>query len=162
MKINVEKKLLKIVNGHSEAFSMIELIIAMVIMGIMGAVAFPKFGNISNIDVYNAARQAKSDIRYTQELAMSKYRQTTITFGADTNTYSITSSGPTLNKQLPPKSNAIFDAGSIREFTFNTAGEPVDASGNLITGGGEILTISSGGSNEQVIVANITGTASIP
>ncbi len=159
MKINVGKKLRKIVNGHSEGFSMIELTMAIVIVGIMTAVALPNFDK-SSIDVHNAARQAKSDIRYAQELAMSKYRQTTITFGTDT--YTITSSGPTLNKQLPPNSKAEFNVGSIREFTFNSAGEPVDTAGDLITGGGEILTISSGGSTEQVTVANVTGKASIP
>jgi prepilin-type N-terminal cleavage/methylation domain len=154
MKINIAKKLRKIVNGHSEGFTMIELIISIVIMGIMAAVALPKFDNISNIDVYNAARQAKSDIRYTQELAMCKYRQTTITFVADSNTYTI--SGITQPRELPPRSKAIFNAGSADSvFTFNAAGEP-------ITGGGGTLAISSGGSNEQVTVSNITGTASIP
>ncbi len=160
MKINVGKKLRKIVNGHSEGYTMIELVSTLVIAGIMAAVALPIFNSVSNIDVHNAARQAKSDIRYTQELAMSKYRKTTITFGTDT--YTITSSGPTLNKQLPPNSKAEFNVGSIRKFIFNSAGEPVDTAGDLITGGGEILTISSGGSTEQVTVANVTGRASIP
>ena len=147
-------KFLKKVNGNERGFSMVELIMAVGIAGIMSAIALPRLASVNEIDLYNAARLAKSDIRYTQELAMSKYRKTTITFGSNLDTYTITSSGPTLNKQLPTSSNAIFAAGSTLVFTFNAAGEP-------ITGGGGTLTISGGGSSEQIMVSNITGNADI-
>ncbi|MBC8555958.1 MAG: type II secretion system protein [Candidatus Brocadiales bacterium] len=154
MKNRAKKELRKIVNGRVDGFSMFELIMVVGIAGIMMAIALPRLASVSQIDLYSTARQAKSDIRYTQELAMSKYRKTTITFGSNLDTYSITSSGQTLNKQLPPSSNAIFDAGSTLVFTFNAAGEPV-------TGGGGTLTISSGASNEQIMVSNITGNVDI-
>ncbi len=161
MKTHIKKKFRKIVNGYSEGFSTIELLMVLVISGIMAAVALPQFDHVSDIDVYNAARQAKSDIRYAQELAMGKYRETTVNFDPDGNTYTIT--GIAQPRELPPNSKAIFNVGSNLQFIFNTAGEPVDTSGNLInTVGGQILTISSGGSNEQVTVSNITGTVSIP
>ncbi|MCP3999930.1 MAG: prepilin-type N-terminal cleavage/methylation domain-containing protein [Gammaproteobacteria bacterium] len=145
-------KISKIVNGHVEGFTMIELTMTIVIAGIMAAIALPRFGNISDIDVYNAARQAKSDIRYTQELAMGKYRETTITFTSDGNTYTIT--GDVQPRRLPTRSKAIFDAGSTLEFIFNAYGEP-------ITGGGGALTISSGGFTKQITVSNITGNMDI-
>ena len=150
MKINIEKKLWKIVNGHNEGFSLIELIIAIVIMGIMAAIAIPKLSN-NNIDLYSVARQVKSDIRYTQELAMSKYRQTAINFIANNDTYTITSSGPTESKKLPVRSKVTFN--TTISFTFNSSGEPI--------GGGGTLTISAGGSNKQIMVSNITGRADI-
>jgi Tfp pilus assembly protein FimT len=127
-----------------------------VIAGIMSAIALPRLASVNEIDLYNAARQAKSDIRYTQELAMSKYAKRTIEFAGDSDTYDIKDSlGVTLeSKKLPPSSNAIFAAGSTLVFTFNTAGEP-------ITGGGGTLTISGGGSNEQIMVSSITGNADI-
>ncbi len=152
--MNVERKLRKIVNGQIKGFTTIELIMVIVIAGITMAIALPKFTAVTEVDLYSAASQVKSDIRYTQELAMSKYRQTTITFGSNTNTYTITSSGPTQNKQLPPRSKAIFSAGSTLIFTFNASGEP-------IAGGNGILIISSGGSNEQIVVSSITGKARI-
>ncbi len=149
MKKTVKRKFLDAVNGNAEGFSAIELIMVIVITGIMAAIALPRL-SVSNIDVYSAAKQAKSDIRYTQELAMSKFRETTITFASDGNTYTIT--GITQPRELPPNSSAIFNAGSTLEFTFNAYGEP-------ITGGDGTLTISSGGSSEQIMVSNITGNA---
>ncbi len=154
MEFDTKMNLLEKLNDDERGFSTIELIMALVIAGIMAAVALPKLTAVTDVDLYSVARQAKSDIRYTQELAMSKYRKTTITFGSNTNTYTITSSGPTLTRELPPSSKAIFVAGSTLAFTFNAAGEP-------ITGGGGTLTISSGGSSEQITVSNITGHADI-
>ncbi len=160
MKISVGKKLRKIVNGHSEGFSMIELIMVVVITGIMAAVALPKFGNVNDIDVYSAAKQAKSDIRYAQELAMGSYRETTITFGTDTNTYDITSSGPTLSRRLPTNSKAIFNAvgpsTTSLVYTFNSAGEP-----DPTDGAGDTLRISSGNSFKDIVVEPVTGRAAI-
>lgn len=157
MKINVEKKLRKIVNGHTEGFSMIELIMALVIAGITMAIALPKFTAVSEVDLYSAARQAQSDIRYAQELAMSNYRMTTITFASDSDTYTIT--GITQPRILPPHSNAIFNAGSTLQFIFNTYGEPITPIG---TPGGGTLTMSSGGFNESITVSNVTGAVNIP
>lgn len=154
MMIDNKMKFSEKINYTKRGFSTIELIMALVIAGIMAAVALPRLASVSQIDLYSAARQAKSDIRYAQELAMSKYRITTITFGSNLDTYTITSSGPTLNRQLPQSSNAIFDAGSTLVFIFNAYGEPT-------TGGDGILTISSGGLSEQIEVSNITGNVNI-
>ncbi len=156
MKINIKKKLRKIVNGHTEGFSLIEVATVMVMMGIMTAIALPRLTGFSGVDLYNVAKQVKSDIRYTQESAMSKFRETTITFGTDTNTYAITSSGPTQNKQLPPNSKAIFSDGSTLIFRFNSSGE-------AITGGGGTLIISSSSvdSVKQIQVSSTTGKAEI-
>ncbi len=154
MKINVEKKLRKIVNGQIKGFAIIELIMVIVIAGITMAIALPKFTAVTEVDLYSVARQVKSDIRYTQELAMSKYAIRTIEFTGSSNAYDIKdSSGVTLeSKKLPPRSKATFDANYT--FTFNASGEPT-------TGGGVTLTISSGGSNEQIMVSNTTGRANI-
>ena len=138
-------------SGYTEGFSMIELIMVIVITGIMAAIALPKFNAVTEVDLYSTARQVKADIRYTQELAMSKYRQTAINFTANNDTYTITSSGPTESKKLPVSSKATFN--TTVSFTFNSSGEP--------NGGGGTLTISSGGSNKQIVVTSLTGKADI-
>jgi type II secretory pathway pseudopilin PulG len=162
MKRTVKRKFWKAVNGNAGGFTTIELIMVIVIMGITSAIALPKLNGFSGIDLYSTARQVKSDIRYTQELAMSKYRTTTITFNSGSDTYTITSSGPTQTKQLPPSSKATFNAeGSGTTslvYTFNSSGEP-----DSTDGAGDTLRIStsSGSSFKDIEVEAITGRATI-
>jgi prepilin-type N-terminal cleavage/methylation domain-containing protein len=139
-------------NGNAKGFTTIELIIVIVIMGIMMAIALPKLGVVGAIDLYSTARQVKSDIRYTQESAMSKFKNMTITFIANKNEYTIT--GETRNRELPKRSKVKFDSDSTLSFTFNSLGEPTE-------GGGEKLKIFSGGSSKEIKVEEYTGRATI-
>jgi len=156
MKIDANMKLSKVVNGNAEGFSTIELIMVVVITGIMMAVALPKLGVVNTIDLGNVSRQVKSDIRYTQEMAMSKYGKTTIAFTSDSNTYSISSSESSESKRLPERSRAIFDSTNSTAliFTFNSSGEPV-------VGAEGILRIASEGSYKEIKVENTTGRATV-
>jgi len=161
MKINREKKLRKIVNGHTEGYSLIEVIMVVAMAGIVSAMAIPRLAGFSGVDVYSAAKQVKSDIRYTQELAISNFRKTTITFGTDTSTYAITSSGPTLDRALPPSSKATFNAigdGTTRQaYTFNSYGEPL----YITAGVDDTLRISTPGDSKDIKVITKTGRAAI-
>lgn len=147
-------------NVRIKGFTIIELIMVVVIMGIIAAIAVPRLG-INTIDLYTVARQVKADIRFAQESAMSKYRKTTITFSSDSNTYNITSSGINESKELPARSRAVFDSGNSTAlaFTFNSSGEPIPVPVTGTVGG--TLRISSGGSYKEIKVANITGRATI-
>ena len=146
------------VNGNERGFSTIELIMVIVIAGIMMAVALPRLGIVNTIDLESVTRQVKSDIRYTQETAMSKYKEATITFTADDSTYTITSTGSNESKKLPERSKAIFNAIGTGTtdlvFTFNSSGEPV-------TGAGGTLRITSEGSFNEIMVESMTGRATI-
>jgi prepilin-type N-terminal cleavage/methylation domain-containing protein len=152
MKVVIKKKIQEVVDRNEKGFTTIELIIVIVIAGIMAAVAIPKMGNVSTVDLYTTARQVKSDIRYAQQLAMSKYTNTTITFNGNADTYAITGNGiSTTPKFLPPSSKSKFSA--TYTFTFNSSGVPN-------TGG--TIVILSGADSEQVVVSSVTGRATIP
>ena len=144
------------VNGNAKGFSLMELVIVVAISGIMMAVALPKLGVVNTIDLESVTRQVKSDIRYTQEMAMSKYRKTTIAFASDSNTYNITSTGSSESKKLPERSKAIFDStnSTALTFTFNSSGAPV-------VGAEGILRIASDGSYKEIKIENITGRATV-
>ena len=158
MMIDNKMKFSKKVNDNERGFSTIELIMVIVIAGIMMAVALPKLGIVNTIDLESVTRQVKSDIHYTQEMAMSKYKKATITFTADDSTYSITSTGASESKKLPERSKAIFNVVGTGTtnlvFTFNSSGEPV-------TGAGGTLRITSEGSFNEIIVENMTGRATL-
>ena len=160
MKINVKRKFRKIVNGHTEGSSLIEVIMVVVMAGVITAIAIPRLTGFSGVDAYSAAKQVKADIRYTQELAISNFRKTTITFGTDTNTYAITSSGPTLNRELPPSSKAKFsalgDGTTGQVYTFNSYGEPDSTNGS-----NDILRIYTPGGSKYIKVIATSGRASI-
>ncbi len=159
MKSVVKKKFQEVVNRNKEGFTTIELIIVIVIVGILSAIAIPKISSISDVDLYATARQVKSDIRFAQQLAMSKFMKTTITFAGGSDTYTISDSGGVAigngNKFLPPNSRATF--GANYSYQFNSTGAPTD-----IGGLGWTVVISSGGQSEQVVVSNVTGRATIP
>jgi MSHA pilin protein MshC len=158
MEIDTNMNLLEKLNGDKRGFSTIELIMVIVIAGIMMAVALPKLGVVNTIDLESVTRQVKSDIRYTQEIAMSRYKKATITFDSNLDTYTITSTGSSESKELPERSKAIFNAvgtGTTNlAFTFNSSGEPV-------TGAGGTLRITSEGSYNEIKIENTTGRATI-
>jgi prepilin-type N-terminal cleavage/methylation domain-containing protein len=135
--------------NYEGGFTVIELIIVFVILGIMMAVAYPRLSGMSSIDLQAVAMQVQSDIRYTRESAMSKYETTSIIFYSGGNTYSITSFSLSEEKSLPVRSRAQFDSGDIT-FTFNSSGEPT-------VGVGEILEIAAGGIYKGIKVEAITG-----
>ena len=158
MEIDTNMNLLEKLNGDKRGFSTIELIMVIVISGIMMAVALPKLGVVNTIDLESVTRQVKSDIRYTQEIAMSRYKKATITFDSNLDTYTITSTGSSESKELPERSKAIFNAVGTGTtnlvFTFNSSGEPV-------TGAGGTLRITSEGSYNEIKIENMTGRATI-
>ena len=164
MAIKSLKKFTVLLNRNA-GFTLIEVTMVMVIAGVMTAIALPRLTGFSDVDVYCAARQVKADIRYTQELAINNFRETTITFGTDTSTYVISvdgmhSWGP-LNRALPPSSKATFnDVGNGTTgliYTFNSHGEP-----DSTNGASDFLRISTpGGSYEDIKVMTMSGMAEI-
>lgn len=141
--------------SRKEGFSLLELIMVMIIMGITLAVAIPKFTGKSSVELQVVARQVQSDIRYTQELAMSKHSKSSIAFTSGHKDYSITCSNFSKSKTLPDHAKAEFDPDSTAlTFKFNSLGEPV-------VGAGKKLRISVEEEYIDIVVETITGRAII-
>lgn len=141
--------------SHKEGFTLLEVIMVMVIMGITLAVAIPKFMGRSSIELQVVARQIQSDIRYTQELAMSKHSKSSIAFESGDKDYSITCSSFSKAKVLPEDAKAEFDSDSTAlTFEFNSLGEPV-------VGADKTLKISFEEDYIEIVVESITGRAII-
>jgi prepilin-type N-terminal cleavage/methylation domain-containing protein len=81
-----ERRLLR----HAAGFSMVELIITLVLLGIAMAIAIPSFrGWVDNSNLKAAARTLSSDIAYMREAAMSSGRTHTIAYDMAQNRYTL-------------------------------------------------------------------------
>ncbi len=159
MKTCMKKKIQEAVNRNEKGFTLLELIFVAVIVGILAAVVIPKMNSVSSVDLFASASQVKSDIHYAQQLAMSKFMKTKITFDKGSNAYTIshTTSGDKIDKFLPPGSRAKF-VGDY-SYEFNSSGEPTDIGPdgwNVVIRSGE-----AGGPTKQVVVSQQTGRATI-
>lgn len=68
-------------------FTLIEFVMAIVIVGILVAIAIPRFESYFVIKLDGAARKAASDVRYVQQFAVSRHTNSRIEFDASSNRY---------------------------------------------------------------------------
>lgn len=59
-------------------FTMVELVVTMVIVGILAAVVMPKFSAQNDTDFAGYAHQLRAVFRYTQKVAVAQRRQTIV------------------------------------------------------------------------------------
>jgi MSHA pilin protein MshC len=131
--------------ADSRGFTIIELIMVVVLIGILAVSVVPKFMDTSAISLLGGAAMAVADIRYTQELAMGTHTSKTITFTTNDTFYTVNSQ--TMN--LPSR----VSISSGETFTFNSLGEPT-------TGGGSSVEIQAGSSTKTITVESYTGRVS--
>ena len=133
------------VEADSRGFTIIELIMVVVLIGILAVSIVPKFVDTSAFSLTGAAAMVAADIRYTQELAMSTNSSKTIVFTTSNNYYTVDSR----NVDLPSK----VSISSGTTFTFNSLGEPT-------TGGGSSVILSAGAETKTITVEDYTGRVS--
>ena len=126
-------------------FTIIELMMVVVLIGILAVSVVPKFVDTSAISLVGAAAMVAADIRYTQELAMSTNSSKTIVFTTSNDNYTVDSR----NVDLPSK----VSISSGMTFTFNSLGEPT-------TGGGSSVILSAGAETKTITVEDYTGRVS--
>jgi len=73
---------------NQRAFTLIELIMVIVLIGIMAAIVVPRLGNVQRSKAVSFIDKVQADIRYAQNLAMTRGKRTRINFTASS--YSVT------------------------------------------------------------------------
>jgi MSHA pilin protein MshC len=130
--------------ADSRGFTLVELVMVVVLMGILAVSVVPKFVDTSAFSLAGGAAMAAADIRYTQELAMGTHSSKTIVFTTSNNFYTVNSQTVNLPSRVTISSGATF--------TFNSLGEPT-------TGGGTV-TLSAGAETRTITVESYTGRVS--
>ncbi|MCX7193492.1 MAG: prepilin-type N-terminal cleavage/methylation domain-containing protein [Proteobacteria bacterium] len=150
---DVNSKLIK-------GFTLIELVMTMVIIGIMGAVAVPRFFGTSVFQSRGYADQLKATLRYAQKAASAQNRFICVTFAANsiTLTYDATQSSSAHVTATCPGSNLAGPSGQIpykvtapggitlsgaTAFYFDTLGKPSAAQAITVAGYATPVTVEA-------------------
>jgi Tfp pilus assembly protein FimT len=169
------------VSSFLTGFTVIELVMIMVIVGILAAVIVVRW-DFDYIKLYSATRKVAGDIRYTQKLAITNQTRAGIEF--NTNGYSVYNDTTVLPPYPPatspgdscstdPLNNFVVDftqsrcsnySGVTLSFTtsviaFNSLGTPVDAAGTPF-GTNQTITLSYSGLTPKTITIE-TGTGRV-
>jgi prepilin-type N-terminal cleavage/methylation domain-containing protein len=141
---------------QERGFTAIELILVIVILGILAAIAYPRFQGLPGIRVSAAAQAIAADIRYAQSQAVSTAYNYKVYFYASTNSYSVyqvnRSSGaetiisnPLKAGNYPVALNTDYPGVTIgADYTveFDYLGAPDGGGSVTLSGGGNSMTIS--------------------
>ncbi|MBU1998634.1 MAG: GspH/FimT family protein [Candidatus Omnitrophota bacterium] len=75
---------------RKKGFTIIEIVMVIVIIGILAAVAIPRFDTFYFVKLHGAVKKVIQDIRYAQQLAISSHESYNVSFSTASDTYSVT------------------------------------------------------------------------
>ncbi len=130
-------------NLRETGFSVIELIIVILVVGILAMVALPKITSTTRISAIVAADLAAMEIRAAQSRAMYSSSPQTITFSGN----SYTTGG--VSRALPGRATA-----TAYSLTFTSFGEPSSPNGKS-------FKISDGNTSRTIHISSLTGKVTI-
>jgi type II secretory pathway pseudopilin PulG len=123
-----------------------------VIIGILAIVAIPAMMPATRVNVREAAEMVASDLRRTQDIAMSENRSRSIVFTSGSGTYTMDAPSyfPTATESETLPTGVTF--ATTVTITFNSLGEPNAAA---------TINLSGGGRTVQISVSQYTGSITI-
>ncbi len=141
----------------SSGFTLIELVVVMVVVGIVAAIAIPRFSLLGGFSDVAYRDQIKSTLAYARKAAVARRRHTCLVFAADS---SATLSAelvtpdahvgncPYIALMMPSGANSIVPPSNVS--ITSPAALPLiiqfNAEGRPIVGGGTTIVVTSGGS----------------
>jgi type II secretion system protein H len=157
-------------------FTLIELMIVMVILGITAAIAVPMVSSAASMQLRSAVNMVAADLEYAKSLAIGTGQRHCVVFDAINETYRITNAAGTTvphpvkigfdyvvnfstDRRLDRVTiaSAAFDATAAVSFDY--LGSPYNGGATALASG--VVTLAAGGSSRTVTVEPVTGFISI-
>ena len=106
------------------SFTMIEMIMVIVIAGVLIVSVLPRIDILYEMRVDGASKRLVSDVRYIQNLAMSRHAYTRIVFNTGAESYSASSCDSSLDCSVSGSWSAIPDPFTRQDLTVDFATDP--------------------------------------
>lgn len=137
----------------SAAFTLVEVLVVVMIMGIAAALVVPQLLNAGQMTIQAASRMVMSDVLYAQNEAIARQTERRVVFDVDNNSYSLTDeSGTTLSVTWMPAGYTI-DFDDDKRFSGVTL-TAVDFGGSTTLAFDELGAPTSGGTIELAANSN--------
>lgn len=166
------------------AYTLVEVLIVVMIMGIAGAAVAPSLGSAGVLRIQSAVRMIVSDITYAQMDALGYQEQRAIVFDVDTNSYTLVQ---VIGNSIDVDNDALYDikgpgqrfivnfddekyGGAVIEsatfdgdstLIFDEMGGPVSSPGTSNLSDGGAIIITGPDSRWRVNVAAFTGRVTV-
>lgn len=140
-----------------KGFTLPELVITMVVVGILAAVVVPRFVDQATFDVFRYVEQTREALRFAQKSAIAKRRSVCIVIGTGAITLTVPASfgGSCAQGLIDPSTGKAFSQPVPSQVTITSASFSYDASGT--PSAGQTITVSSGSSTQTITVDAGTG-----
>ena len=174
-RLATEDRRLPVKNRHY-GFTMIEILIVVVIIGIAAMMAIPMMSSAASVQIRSAADVIAADMEYARSMAISRGQNFSVVFDVTADSYRIQDHTGAVIKhpvkkgfdyivdfrddsRLDKVDIANVDFDGTNEIKFDYLGSPYNGSGNPLNSG--TITLKAGGASSTVTVEPVTGFISI-
>lgn len=166
--------------GGRAAFTFIELMVVMVILGIAAMLAVPMFSSAADTQLQAAATMIAADLDYAKNLAITRQMNVTAVFDPSTESYRVQDSGGTVLSH-PTKTGAAFQVNfasdnrtnqvditdatgfdGLSSITFDYLGSPYSGTTTTTAMTTGQIALSAGTYSTTVTIEPVTGYIRIP